>query len=671
MPRVRKLGWPFALVVAAWLLGVASFAVSVAFDQKFQAAGRADLSELRSLSTLAFVIPVMSALLVGSAIAIRRPRHPVGWLFAGLALMIVVTGHFDSYAAYGGVARQESLPGIGIAGVIGDASFIPLIATLGFIILLTPHGTLSGRAAWASALVAGTSALVAFGAALFRPYRGPLAHTGQITNPLELDGAAGEVAATVGVSAIAALHLALLVAVVLLFVRFFRSAGDERRQLSWLALALIPFPVLVAGAWVAAASGRETILAFVGASFMAVIPMAAGLSIERYQLYEVDRLLSRGLTYSLLSLLLVATYSVTVVFVSTSLGQFGGDAQLQAVVATLATVSLAFPARRFLQDGLDRRFNRRRFDAIATVRAFVREPAPGTTVEDVLRTALGAPDARVAFWVEDRAEWAAEDGTIHTPGADDLVAHRRGRPVASIELAGAKSDPRLVTGVVAEALPELESARLRAAIALQLVEVRESRARIVAAQAAERHRIERNLHDGAQQRLLALALNLRAAQVSPDPTRQPAAIEAAIGEVQAAVRDLRDLANGLRPAVLNDAGLAAAFEDLATRAPVPIAIAATAERFGPEVEDAAWFIGCEAIANAVKHAAPRSIALSLTRAGDHLDLLIEDDGRGGADPAGSGVRGMADRAAAAGGRVVVAPRPRGGTLVRAEIPCGS
>ena len=229
----------------------------------------------------------------------------------------------------------------------------------------------------------------------------------------------------------------------------------------------------------------------------------------------------------------------------------------------------------------------------------------------------------------------------------------------------------MIAVAAAEVRGELENARLRAAIALQLVEVRESRTRIVEAQLAERHRIERDLHDGAQQQLLGLAMRLRAVELSRDSERVQATVAETIDELQAAVRDLRALANGLRPAVLVDGGLAAALDDLAARSPVPVRLDLTGERFAPQIEETAWFIACEAVANAVKHATPCSVAISTSRLDGRLRLVIEDDGCGGADPLGGGLRGIADRAEAAGGSLSVAPRARRGTVVTAELPCVS
>ena len=189
---------------------------------------------------------------------------------------------------------------------------------------------------------------------------------------------------------------------------------------------------------------------------------------------------------------------------------------------------------------------------------------------------------------------------------------------------------------------------------------------------AERHKIERDLHDGAQQRLLGLAMQLRAVELSGDAERMQATVATAVDELQVAVRELRELANGLRPAVLTDGGLAAALDDLAARSPVPVRLETTEERFAPDVEETAWFIACEAVANAVKHAgAALGRHQRPAATDDRLRLVIEDDGIGGADPAGSGLRGIADRAEVAGGTLTVRPRGGHGTVVIAELPCAS
>jgi signal transduction histidine kinase len=242
--------------------------------------------------------------------------------------------------------------------------------------------------------------------------------------------------------------------------------------------------------------------------------------------------------------------------------------------------------------------------------------------------------------------------------------------IAAVNFDEHRIERATVEALLAEAAAELENVRLRASLALQLVEVRESRERIIEAQLSERRRIERNLHDGAQQRLLALALQLRAAEMSREPERAHHTLHRAVEELQLAVKELRDLANGLAPATLSGEGLRPAFYELASRTPVPLRVDVTAERFPPTVEETAWFITCEAVANAVKHAAPHSVAISAYHEDACLRLVVEDDGIGGADADGTGLRGIAARAEAIGGRLTVRERRGAGTVVTAELPCG-
>jgi len=228
--------------------------------------------------------------------------------------------------------------------------------------------------------------------------------------------------------------------------------------------------------------------------------------------------------------------------------------------------------------------------------------------------------------------------------------------------------PRLIsTGGLA-----IEIARLEVELRRRLDEVRASRARVVAAAADERHRLERDLHDGAQQRLVAIGLALRHAQHELRSGRDAApTLDGAVDELGSAVDELRELARGLRPARLDD-GLGPAFRDLARRAPVPVDVIVPDGRFDHGVEGAAWFVGCEGLTNAVKHASASTVALRADRVEDRLVVTVSDDGIGGAEPAhGSGLRGLADRVTVLGGVLRVESPPGGGTTVTAELPCGS
>jgi signal transduction histidine kinase len=219
----------------------------------------------------------------------------------------------------------------------------------------------------------------------------------------------------------------------------------------------------------------------------------------------------------------------------------------------------------------------------------------------------------------------------------------------------------------------VELARLRVELRLQLAEVESSRARIAQAGYAERRRIERDLHDGAQQRLVTLGIVLRRIQRSlpRDAIAIDPAIDAAVAEVTAAIADLRTIAAGVRPPRL-DEGLAAALADLARGAAVPVEVSATEDRAPPEVEAAAYFVACEALTNAIKHASPTHVVVETARENGVLRLVVADDGVGGAAArAGTGLPGMADRVAAHGGTLAIDSPPGAGTRIAVQLPCAS
>jgi signal transduction histidine kinase len=220
------------------------------------------------------------------------------------------------------------------------------------------------------------------------------------------------------------------------------------------------------------------------------------------------------------------------------------------------------------------------------------------------------------------------------------------------------------------AAAELDNARLRAELARQVGEIAASRTRLAGAQRRERRRIERDLHDGAQQSLLALAFELQSAQLNGDPQRMRQALAEGAGAAQAAVRELRDLANGLHPAALADGGLAAALDDMARHSPVPLRVRADQGRLDPGLEFTAWTVIGEAVVNAQKHAAAHGIEVDVHRHNGDLRLRVRDDGHGGANQDGPGLRGLRDRVEAARGRLSVSTGTHG-TTIEAVLPCGS
>jgi signal transduction histidine kinase len=307
---------------------------------------------------------------------------------------------------------------------------------------------------------------------------------------------------------------------------------------------------------------------------------------------------------------------------------------------------------------------------------------PPAQLRTTLARVVDDPTLELAFWLPDRQVYAdAEGNPVELPEdgrrrAVTRIEHDGEAVAALVYDASLRDDPELIEAAAAAARLALENARLQAELKAQLTRVEESRARIVAAGDEQRRRIERDLHDGAQQRLVALALELRAAQKRLGGQLDPAAgavLDDAVGELQLAVSELRELAAGVHPSVLTEEGLAAALESLARRTPVPVSITELpSERLPHQIEAAAYFVACEALANAVKHADATAITMRAVQRNGSLTVEVSDDGVGGAEIAGgTGLRGLADRVEAHGGRLRIESAPGNGTRVIGELPCAS
>jgi signal transduction histidine kinase len=307
------------------------------------------------------------------------------------------------------------------------------------------------------------------------------------------------------------------------------------------------------------------------------------------------------------------------------------------------------------------------------------ERTPPGYVRDALARTLGDPSLEVALWLPERGSYVDSTGQPL-----ELPASGSGRAVTVLgpdeaPVAALVHDPvllerpALLEAAGAAARMALENERLHAELRLQLEEVRASRARIVQAGDDERRRLERNLHDGAQQRLLGLglALQLARAQLGPAADGTGTLLAEAENELRAALDELRELARGIHPAILTDQGLEAALQSLAERSPVPVTIVGVPEtRLGDAVEAAAYFLVSESLANVAKYAHASAVRISITQRNGDAVVDIEDDGVGGADPSrGSGLRGLCDRVQALGGKLDVESPPSRGTRIHAEIPC--
>ncbi|MFL5686217.1 MAG: sensor histidine kinase [Chloroflexota bacterium] len=307
---------------------------------------------------------------------------------------------------------------------------------------------------------------------------------------------------------------------------------------------------------------------------------------------------------------------------------------------------------------------------------------PLPVLQASLRDALGDPSLEVYRWEAASASFLDAAGRRATPPVDGAaravltIGHADAPELVIAHDPTLRDDPGLVSAAAAAVRLAVENERLQAEVRAQLDAVTASRARIVEAQDDERRRIERDLHDGAQQRLVSLQLSLQMLRRDLGPDADPAAVaelEAASAEAAAAIADIRELARGVHPAILTESGLGAALGSLADRSPLPVVVADDLDRRLPAtVEATAYFVAAEALTNAIKHSGASRIDLRTWLADDQLHLDVRDDGRGGADATdGTGLTGIQDRVAALGGTIRVESLDGQGTRLEVALPCAS
>jgi signal transduction histidine kinase len=657
---VKQLGlraWPAALLTATLMIEVAAVALSWGLEPAWD--------------TGLYAIYAVTQVAVGALIVSRHPGHRIGWLF-------IASGIFDGAAAdaaqgWGLRAAEQGWPGGPFGELFALTAWIATGPTGVLVFLWFPDGRLTRRGwqalAWASII----GVAVALPGWVMDPDLGDQFIGGR--NPFAVEGAPIDLLLGIGMPLFLG---SFVLAIVPLVQRFRRSSGVERVQLRWFVLASVCAAVVlptVALLWSVVPAVRPlTALA------LTAMPVAAGIAILRYRLYDIDLVISRTLAYAALSVSLAGTYAVAVVVIGAAVGRSSAWA---TAGATLAVAAAFGPLRRRLQDAVDRRFDRARFDALQQMSGFLDDLRAGRAapegVERVLRDALGVDDLDVRLYLPGTGLAVDLSGTpvIDNPGdgRERWPIHHGGTTLGAVVGPSALAErgsllPRLLNaGALA-----VEVARLRVELRRQLEEVEASRTRIVAAADDERRRIERDLHDGAQQRLVSIGLALRHAQhelgtaADPDVSRT---LDDAVAEITVAIDELRQLAGGLRPARL-DGGLAPALRDLARRAPVPVEVDAAADRFPTDVETAAYFCACEGLTNAVKHANATRIQLTARRDHGRLVVSVTDNGVGGAAARnGSGLTGLSDRVAAHGGTLTIDSDNGRGTTLVAGFPCVS
>jgi signal transduction histidine kinase len=707
VPRARRLG--------GWLVAALAIAVALAsvpllvIDWPTFKPGRIEpiwVTALNDVIGPIFAVLVLSVL--AGFILSRRPASPLGWAFAAIALLVAFTMLTQEYALRALVAAPGSLPAGDLAAWIGTWAGFAIFPQV-LAILLFPDGRLPGPAWWT---VAGLAALLTAGMIVSSlgdpwPLRLPMREGSlPVTMPPSLwaygFALAGDPQAVLGWARL----LFAPAAAALVLVRTRRAQGDERLQLRWLAFAL----AITALFWMVgniddsrvspwAFDPNAQVIARWGQlgsnlAITFVVPAAIAVAIFKYRLFDIDVVISRTLLFGSLAAFITLTYIAVVFGVGSLIGAGAGLGQVLALLAT-AIVAVAFQP---LRDGVSRLANRlvygerrtpyevlSRFGSRAALSYSAEEVLPQLAA--LLRNATGAERAEAWLRVGSEIRRAAVDpASIEPsgiqverellpalPGADYSVPVRDGEELLGA-LAITKRRGDRVTPAESKLLDDIASQAALVLRNLRLVEeLRASRERIVRAQDEERRRVERNLHDGAQQRLVALSLLLGRARAAEQGSNSMAGevLATAEGELRAALSELRELAQGIHPTILVTGGLEPALRSLADRSPIPIEMEISlAGRPAAQAEAAAYYIVSEALTNVAKHARASSARVSVSAEERSLVIVVSDDGVGGAEPApGGGLQGLEDRTAAIGGRISIRSPAGGGTRLVAEIPC--
>ena len=655
------LAWGLAAVASAAIPGILLFN-----------AGAGGYSE-GWVANVAGPVAILTSVAVGLVVALRRPSNPIGWLLLGNGLVLGLSGGLPvPYAGYA-LEHPGTLPG-GRFAAIWDTSAWPLLfAGVVAIAFVFPEGRLPSPR-WRPIVIGGA---VAFALTVLGGLLSGQTLEAPFENVAPYAVLPDSISGSMQVLGLLGMFATFVAAAVAVVSRFRGSAGELRSQMKWVAYAAALIPLAIVVGTIDSGNGLATLLALM--AVLIAIPAAIGIAVLRYRLYEIDRLINATLVYGALTILLAAA------FVAVSLGGgilIGGGSAVPTAAATLG-VTLAFrPLRARVQTLVDRRFHRARYEGLQQVDRFLGDLRVGRAepegIGEVLAEAASDPSLRLFFWLPHDEAHADAAGRL----VPELPASPAGRtPVrrGELQLGTVVYDPTprdgasLLDPVILRAGLAIEIARLRVEVRRQLSEVEQSRTRIVTATYEERRRLERDLHDGAQQRLVSLGLDLRHVQHELGEASggdAKATLDSVVAGLAEAIEELRELARGVRPAALDD-GLAAALTELAARAPIRTEVEATTERFDNEIEAAAYFVASEALTNAVKHASGSQVVLRANRDNGNLVVSVSDDGRGGAAPGGgSGLTGLGDRVAALGGRLDLRSDGSGTALV-AEFPCES
>ena len=650
------------------------------------------------------------------ALIVRRAGNFVGWfmLAEGAATAVMITG--SAYAIFGVKAHPGTLPAAAAAGALAEAVFVLVAAGLAAIFLVFPTGRLLSPR-WRPAALAGlglTGLSVASFAVSTRRVALPAPGGISLTYPNPLAVRSLRPVAWLGTLNGLAVLLLLLLGSALVSLALRYRGGDQRlrQQMKWLALAFAGVLATQAVGALSIAAGQENkplqTVPYAITPFLVyfAIPAAMAVAILRRRLFDIDVIISRALLVTLLSAGVTAIYAAVVLGIGALVGS--GSDPLLTVAAAVAIALVFQPLRQRASLLANRLVYGHRATPYQVLSDFAADMAGQLDLGDALDRMVsllgGAAGAsRVEAWIRVGAElrpgavWpggsapsaavelnGASGGAAELPVLDPrarvVVPVRHGGDLlGAISLSKPPSEPltgtedSLLRHLASQASLVMRNAQLTAELRATIEELLASRRRLVEAQDAERRKIERNLHDGAQQQLIALAIQLGLlAESADDPDLIRQAIPDLKAQLSTALDDLRALARGIYPPLLAEQGLVMALRAQAARSPVPVVLdAGQVGRYRQDAESTVYFCTLEALQNVAKHARASRVTVRLAGSGDTLEFSVSDDGAGfpaAGTSHGSGPQGMSDRLAALGGTLAVRSWPGQGTTITGRLP---
>ena len=671
-----------------------------------------DLATSDAVTGLSFApSPVFYATL--GALIVRRAGNVIGWMLLGIGCALAIMSLASDYAVLG-ISRPGTWPGSELAGLLGEWCFVPVFTGVAFMLMLFPSGTLPSprwRPWLGLGLVATVLTMIGF---VFRPRAVALPAPGGVSltieNPLGVRSL-GPVLSTVLIgtlNGLAVLGIVLLAAAFVSLAGRYRSGGREvRQQIKWLALAVVAglgcqLAALLASAATGSESNQVTVVAYVVMPVIALfgIPAVITLAILKHGLYQIDVIINRAVQYGLLSAALTAVYAAIVIGIGTLAGYAGGP--VLTVAAAVAVALLFQPVRQQARLVANRLIYGERATPYQVLADFAQDMAGQLDLDlaldrmaSLLAAATGA--VRVEVWIRVGAElrpqvtWprgAARPAAVPLIGAAELPVFEQASRAIAVrhrdELLGAltvqkpRNEPvsaaedKLLTHLASQAGLVLRNVGLTAELNATIDDLRASRRRLVRAQDEERQRIERNLHDGAQQQLVALMVQLSLLEDARDADDVRQLTGQLRSGLRTAIDDLRALARGIYPQLLADQGLGPALRAQAGRAALPVLVETDGiGRYPRDTEAAVYFCVLEALQNVAKYARASRAVIALCCPGSHLEFTVTDDGTGfdtAQASCGTGLQSMADRLAAAGGTLRIQSAPELGTTVSGRLP---